>query len=106
MAAFHCRFQLLVGLKPSCVKAGDARVRGFTMQEFKRIIQGIEGLEIRSIDGANIYGVPPYLAPVLSKLFPRLSVSIFFLDQKTKNNVSILSRLSDKNLETNYFLGS
>ncbi len=41
MAAFHCRFQLLVGLKPSCVKADDARVRGFTMQEFKRIIQGM-----------------------------------------------------------------
>ena len=37
MAAFHCRFQLLVGLQPSCVKADDAHVRGFTMQEFKRI---------------------------------------------------------------------
>ncbi|WP_108507844.1 class I SAM-dependent methyltransferase [Polynucleobacter acidiphobus] len=105
MAAFHCRLQLLTGIQPSCVKADDAHVRGFTLQEFKRIIDGIGGLQIRSIDGANMYGAPPYLATKLSKLFPSLSVSIFYLIQKTVYDVNIINILKEKNLETNYFLG-
>ena len=106
LGALHCRIQLLMGIQPSCIKADDAHVRGFTVKEFKRIINQVKGLRIISIDGGNMYGFPPKLANKLSVLCPEMSVSIFFLIKKTSNENDLIKIIKSKKLETNYFLGN
>ncbi|MDD3607709.1 MAG: class I SAM-dependent methyltransferase [Candidatus Moranbacteria bacterium] len=105
LASFHNRILLFLGRQPSCILTDSAHVRGFTKNEIIRFAK-IGGLELVGFNGSNFYPFPPFIAKPLSRIFPSLSVGLFFLFKKTgEYNGEYLKFPVEQRLATNYFIG-
>ncbi len=108
LASFHNRLLLLMGKQPSCIKADSAHVRGYTKESIVNFLRLFHGYELQHFKGSNFYPMPPVVARPLAELLPSLAVGIFLCFKKTApyiNNEFILFPV-EKQLETNYFLGT
>jgi methionine biosynthesis protein MetW len=105
LAAFHNRILLLFGYQPSCVEPMGPHVRGFTVPSLKNFISMENYFIVKEIKGSNFYPVPPLISKVLSNFFPQLSVSIFFLIERTSKEGLFIEILKKENFETNYYTG-
>lgn len=105
IASFHNRIGLLLGKHPTQAKACSAHIRIFSKSDFMLFLQEgfSSGYSLESFDGSQFYPFPKTLARPLSKFFPTMSFSIFFLLKKTKKyNESFLEYPAKAGLETNF----
>jgi SAM-dependent methyltransferase len=105
LASLHNRILLLAGEQPSTIEPLSAHIRGFTVPGFRRLIEADAIFRVEAVSGSNFYPFPPFLSRLLSRLFPRLSVSIFFLVRKVHPTRQFKEVLASRFFETSYFVG-
>ncbi len=105
LAAFHNRLLLLFGEQPTSLEILSAHVRGYTIPGFKRFIQADNYFRVLETRGSNLYPFPPILSKALSRIFRGLSVTIFFLVERTNKHGVFHSILDSRSYETNFFRG-
>jgi ubiquinone/menaquinone biosynthesis C-methylase UbiE len=105
LASLHNRILLLFGYQPTCITVLGPHVRGFTVPSLKEFISIENYFIVKEIKGANFYPAPPQISKIISKFFPQLSVSIFFLIERTSKQGSFINILEKENFETNYYSG-
>ena len=106
--SLHNRILMLFGYHPTCSKSISAHVRGFSPKDIKQFYQSIgqNFCNIESIKGSQFYPFPKKSSRFLSKVFPTLAVSNFFLIKKTSEYSSeFIDWPLNSCLETNYFVG-
>ena len=83
LASLHNRFLLLFGRQPSCINIFSEHIRGFTKEALKKfILNNIKDSKAISFKGVGFYPFLGFLAKILAKVFPNLSVYIVFLFKK------------------------
>ena len=106
LAALHNRIFLLLGKQPTCIRTNSAHVRGFTKGGIVDFINIYPGYKLTDFSGSNFYPFAPWLAKPLGRLFPELSVSLFFKFKKLeKYNGEYIAFPQKNRLATNYFTG-
>jgi len=106
IAAFHNRVLLLLGRQPACIKTVSAHVRGFTKQGMIEFVGSGGFFKLLNYKGSNFYPFSSIISKVLAKLFPSLSVSIFFRFVRTEKMGKMIDAFGLESLETNYFKGT
>ena len=96
LAALHNRLLLLLGKQPVCSRMLGPHVRSITKGAFKDFITADGFFKILEIQGSNLYPFPPGVAKCLSRLFPTLSVSLFFCCRKVKQQGNFLDILKTR----------
>jgi len=108
LLSLHNRVLMFLGFHPTTAKSISAHVRVFSKRdvfEFYKII-GNSFCKIEQFHGSQFYPFPRTIARVLSKVFPTLAVSNFYIIRKTnKYKSEFLEWLKNAKLETNYFTG-
>ena len=107
LSSLHNRVLLFLGKQPTCINLNSAHVRGFTYSGINSFLNEAfpGGYKLTKFNGSNFYPFPGFISEILSWVFPKMSVGIFFRFNKTKsyeNNFLIAS----KYLDTNYFSGN
>jgi len=107
LASLHNRIMLLLGEQPSCIEVLSSHVRGFTAPSFKRFIETDGYFNVLETRGSNFYPFPSSVSKYLSKLFPTLSVGIFFLIKRKNKNGKFFDaqRIKTRFTKTQYFSG-
>lgn len=105
LAAWHNRALLLFGLQPTCIEMLGAHVRGITRGAFKEFATCDGYFECLDMRGSNFYPFPPPLSVPLSRIFPSLSVCLFFLLRRTARAGEFIDVLSTRHFETPFFRG-
>ena len=105
LASLHNRVLLLAGDQPSSIELLGPHVRGITLPGFRRFIEADEIFKIESVKGSNFYPFPPFMSRSLSRIFPRLSVSIFILIRKIHPSKKFKDVLSTRFYQTNFYTG-
>lgn len=106
LAALHNRLLLFSGRHPTCIKLQSAHVRGFTRGSLVNFYQNIGELKLLQVRGENLYPFPPLISKFLTRLFPNIAVSLFFLFEKTKiYQGNFVDYLKQNKLETMFFKG-
>jgi ubiquinone/menaquinone biosynthesis C-methylase UbiE len=106
--SLHNRILMLLGQHPTQHKLISAHVRPFSKVDTTRFYQTIGGrfLRLAGFWGSQFYPFPGFIARPLSRLFPNLSFSIFFLIEKTADYQDEFIRWPEQaKLETNFFCG-
>jgi SAM-dependent methyltransferase len=106
LASLHNRVLLLFGDQPSSIELLGPHVRGITVPGFRRFIEADGFFTVEEIRGSNMYPFPQRAGAVLSRLFPRLSVSIFFLIKKNRPSGLFRDVLATRFYETNFYTGA
>lgn len=107
LASLHNRIALLFGIQPTSIEILGPHIRGITKKSFINFIETKEFFKVRYVKGSNFYPFKPNLSGILSKLFPTMSVSIFFYIERTSNtNGSFIDILDDNLFETPYYRGN
>jgi ubiquinone/menaquinone biosynthesis C-methylase UbiE len=108
LLSLHNRVLMTLGHHPTQHKLTSAHVRPFSKKDtckFYRDI-GSKFCRIAGFWGSQFYPFPKLIARPLSRIFPSLSFSIFFLIQKTgEYDDSFIGWPERAELETNYFVG-
>ena len=105
LASLHNRIMLLFGKQPSSIEILGPHVRGFTAPGFKKFVETDGFFKVLKIRGSNFYPFPSSIAQFLSKLFPTLSVSLFFLIKRQDRDGRFIQVLDTRFYETAYFRG-
>lgn len=108
LLSFHNRVLMAFGFHPTQHKLTSAHVRPFSKKDvfsfYKNIGSGF--CKITGFWGSQFYPFPKFIARPLSRLFPSLSFSIFFLIKKTAEyDQAFIEWPKIAELETNYFVG-
>jgi len=105
LAALHNRFLLLIGEQPICIRMPGPHVRGITKGGFYQFITTDDYFEVKKIVGSNFYPFPPWIAQKLATILPSMSISLYFLCQRTRRRGNFINVLSTRFYETDYFTG-
>jgi SAM-dependent methyltransferase len=105
LAAWHNRGFLLFGLQPTCIEVMGPHVRGMTKGGFREFATCDGYFECLAVKGANFYPFPPFLSRPLARIFPSLSVCLFFLLRRTAKAGRFIEVLDTRGYETSYFRG-
>jgi hypothetical protein len=108
ICAFHNRLAFLCGMQPSQMRSYSAHIRGFAPKELPRFFSVCfpGGFQLELFRGAQFYPFPKPMARVLSRLFPGLAHSTFYLMKKTSHyRGEFLSHPVEAQLATPFFLG-
>jgi ubiquinone/menaquinone biosynthesis C-methylase UbiE len=106
--SLHNRVLMLFGFHPTQHKLISAHVRPFSKRDVLRFYRDVGStfVTVRGFWGSQFYPFPRRIARPLSRLFPSLSFSIFFLLQKTaKYSGEFADWPQRAHLETNFFTG-
>ena len=106
--SLHNRILGLFGVHPTSSKMISAHVRAFSKKDtllfYRETAKDFSSL--MGFYGSQFYPFGKKLARALSKIFPTLSFSIFFVFKKTgAYKGQFLQHLDDNVLETNFFKG-
>jgi SAM-dependent methyltransferase len=101
LASFHNRMLLIFGDQPSSIELLGPHVRGIAAPGFRRFIEADGVFRIERIAGTNFYPLPPAFSRIVSSLFPRLAVSLFFLLRKAEPTKRF-DPLATRFFETNF----
>lgn len=105
LAAWHNRAFLLFGLQPTSIEVLGPHVRGMTKGGFKEFATCDGYFECLAVRGSNVYPFPPPLSRTLSRIFPSLSVCLYFLLRRTAREGRFIDVLDTRGYETPYFRG-
>ena len=106
LASLHSRILLFFGDQPSSIELMGPHVRGITASGFRRFIEADNIFRLENVNGANFYPLPAWLSRPVSTVFPRLSVSLFFLVRKIHPTRNFMDVLKTRFFETNFYQGS
>ncbi len=101
LASLHNRILLLFGDQPSSIELLGPHVRGICAPGFRRFIEADGVFRVEDIKGSNFYPLPSGLSGFFSRVFPRLSVSLFFLIRKL-DHAKRFDPLATRFYETNF----
>ena len=105
LASFHNRIALFFGLQPTAIEVLGPHVRGFTAPSFVQFVETDGFFVNRAVKGSNFYPFRPGISKLLSRLFPLMSVGIFFKTERTSKPGVFIDVLKSRFFETNYFAG-
>jgi len=105
LAELHNRILLLIGEQPICIRMPGPHVRGITKGGFYQFITTDGYYKVTKIVGSNFYPFPPWIAQKLAAIFPSMSISLYFLCQRTSKKGDFIDVLSTRFYETDYFTG-
>ena len=105
LASFHNRMALLFGLQPTSIQVLGPHVRGFTAPGFIEFVETDGYFVNKAVKGSNFYPFPPSLSRCLSRMFPQMSVGIFFMTQRTSKPGVFIQVLKSRFFETPFFAG-
>jgi SAM-dependent methyltransferase len=89
LAALHNRFLLLIGKQPLCINVFSDHIRGFTKNALQCfVLKSCKQIETVCFRGAGFYPFFGFLAKILAKIFPTLSVYLIFVFRKYENSSS------------------
>jgi hypothetical protein len=95
-------------VQPTQCKLCSAHVRPFSKNDTIKFIESCfpGGYQLVDFAGSQFYPLPAPAARIMSKMFPTMSFSIFFLIRKQKNySGDFASYPARANFETNFFAG-
>lgn len=106
--SFHNRILGLFGFHPTTSKMISAHIRIFSKRDtyfyYKTIAKSF--LKVTGFFGAQFYPFPRVIARFLSRLFPSMAVSNFYLIQKTNHyNNEFIEYRKNTPVQTNFYLG-
>ncbi len=105
LAALHNRILLLLGKQPICSRMLGPHIRSITKDTFMKFVTAEKYFEMQDIKGANFYPFPAKLSTFLCKIFPTLSISLFFSCIRTNKPGKFIEVLDTRFFETDYFRG-
>jgi hypothetical protein len=109
LGSLHNRLALLAGHQPPAIGVFGTHVRGFTVRGLTEFLELGGFLKVSCVLGGNFYPFPASISRKLSRALPGLSVSSFYLVERTEKNGSFLSlfetNLAEKLVDTPYFRG-
>lgn len=108
IASLHNRALLMFGVQPTQHKVCSAHVRPFSKRDTLKFVNTVfaDGYSLEEFAGSQFYPFPGMIARPLSRLFPTMAFSIFFLLKKTGTYTDQFLRYPVlAELETNFFLG-
>lgn len=107
VASLHNRILMLFGVQPTQHKLCSAHVRPFSKGDTIRFLsECFPGCSVEAFAGAQFYPFPKPVARFLSRLFPTMAFSIFFLIRKdAAYNGEFASYPARAHLETNFWCG-
>jgi SAM-dependent methyltransferase len=105
LASLHNRVALFLGLQPTSIEVLGPHVRGFTAPGFIKFVETDGFFKNCAVRGSNFYPFPPAIARPLSRLFPRLSVGLFFKTQRTSKPGVFIEVLKNRFFETPFYAG-
>ena len=106
LASLHNRILLLLGEQPTAIEVLGPHIRGYTAPSFKKFATCDNYFELLSVKGSNFYPFPSPVSGMLSKIFPTLSVGVFFLLRRTEKKGRFIDILRSRFFETPYYQGS
>jgi len=108
ICALHNRVLFNLGFQPSQMKSYSAHVRGFAPREIPKFFEVCfpGGYELVRFAGAQFYPFARPVSRVLSKVFPSLADSVFYLFVKKKQyQGEFIEHPVRAQLETNFHIG-
>jgi SAM-dependent methyltransferase len=105
LASLHNRVLLLFGAQPTSIEWLGPHVRGATAGAFLRFATAGAFFKLAEVRGGNFYPFPAAIARPLSRILPRLSVSLFFRLERTGRGGSFLEALDGAGYETPFYRG-
>ena len=102
LASLHNRLLLLFGFHPTSIRMFGPHVRGITKRDFILFAEKGGYFKCKKAYGSNFYPFPPFIAKILSKIFPGGSVSLFFILERTKKEGVFSSILEEVFFEIPY----
>jgi SAM-dependent methyltransferase len=105
LASLHNRILLLLGAQPTAIDIVGPHVRGFTVSGLKSLVELGGFFATRRLRGGNFYPFPPVLSRPISRILPRMSVSLFLDAQRTPRAGRFIDALDAYRFETQYFRG-
>ena len=106
LASLHNRFLLMLGMQPTPIRVFGPHVRAFTYGSFKQFFEMGGYFKVESVKGGNFYPFNKTLARVLSKIFPKMSVSIFLKIRRTNKEGCYIDQMRNGMFETNFYVGN
>lgn len=100
LASFHNRIALLFGKQPTSIELLGPHVRGITTPSFKKFITADGYFKFAEVKGSNFYPFGKKIATILSKCFPKASVSVFFKIIRTDKEGLFINVLKERFFET------
>ncbi len=108
ICAFHNRVRFSLGMQPSQMKSYSAHIRGFGPREIPQFFEICfpGGYQLKGFAGAQFYPFSRSIARGLSRVFPSLAHSVFYLFEKQrKYEDEFLQHPQRAQLETKFYLG-
>ena len=105
LAALHNRILLLMGEQPTCIRMPGPHIRGITKGAFKQFVTTDGYFTVERFLGSSFFPFPPFIARILSSIFPSLSITLFFVCKRTGKSGTFIEVLDTRLYETNYFRG-
>ena len=106
LASLHNRLLLMAGKQPTSIELLGPHVRGITKGSFKNFIMSDGYFEFLRVQGSNFYPFPAVVSKGLARLFPTLSVSLFFCCRRTSKEGRFIDVLKTRFYETEFFKGT
>lgn len=105
LTSLHNRVMLLLGEQPPCIEVLGPHVRAYTKKALKKFIEADNYFEVLEVKGSNFYPFPVKISPYISRIFPTLSISLFFLCRRTNKKGTFINVLNTRFFETAYYRG-
>jgi methionine biosynthesis protein MetW len=83
LASLHNRVMLALGMQPTSIRTFGPHVRGFTMAEFRRLVEYGGAFRVTEARGVGFYPFPAVLARLPARLFPGGSHTVLLIAEKT-----------------------
>ncbi len=106
LLSLHNRLIVLLGEQPPTIELLGAHIRSLSAPSFKRFVEMGEYFKVLETAGSNFYPFPPKISIPLSKIFPKLSVCLFFLIKRQNKNGNFIEVLNSRFYETPFFRGN
>ncbi len=105
LASWYNRWELLCGRQPSAIVVWGGHTRGFTYHGLKRALEMGNYFKLSAFKGMDFVPLPRKLNMLFSRLFPRLSNSLYFCFTRTPKKGNYISSVVKSSFSNNYFLG-
>lgn len=105
LASLHNRVALLFGKQPPAIRVLGPHVRGFCENSFLEFIEKDSYFKTKKVKGSNFYPFSSSISFYLSRMFKNMSVSSFYLIERTAKKGEFKDILQKVFLETPYYTG-
>jgi ubiquinone/menaquinone biosynthesis C-methylase UbiE len=108
LASLHNRLLLLMGKQPPNFRNSQAHIRAFTFDDFMDFLNKTwpEGYCLKSFSGSQFYPFPGKIARKLSRYFPTMSFSMYFLlEKRLKYSSDFINYVITNKYDHQFYIG-